>query len=96
MFDYDGLMIDSERVLAESVVDIVTGRGSHLSVEETAHLFGTTESDGEWESLVPTWCDPPLTFRELNELIASTLPTEVAQLPLLPGVKELLTARPAT
>ena len=27
IFDYDGLMIDSERVLAESVVDIITERG---------------------------------------------------------------------
>ena len=42
IFDYDGLMIDSERVLAECVVEIVTGRGGRLTLDDIAHLFGTT------------------------------------------------------
>ena len=95
IFDYDGLMIDSERVLAEAVVEVVTGRGGRLALDDIAHLFGTTESDAEWERLVPGWCDPPLTFGELEELVTPTVWTHVAQLPLLPGVRELITSAKA-
>jgi sugar-phosphatase len=92
VFDYDGLMVDSERVLAEAVVDLVSGRGGRLCVQDIAHLFGTTESDAEWERLAPRWCDPPLTFHELYELIMPTVRAQVEQLALLPGVEALITS----
>ena len=92
LFDYDGLMVDSERVLAEAVVDLVIGRGGRLCVQDIAHLFGSTESDAEWERLAPRWCDPPLTFHELYELIMPTVRAQVERLALLPGVEALVTS----
>jgi beta-phosphoglucomutase-like phosphatase (HAD superfamily) len=77
------------------VVEVVVGRGGTLTVGDIAHLFGTTESDAEWERLVPTWCDPPLTFAELDELVWPAVRPVVADLPLLPGVGELLSAAKA-
>lgn len=92
VFDYDGLMVDSERVLAEAVVEVIAGRGGRVCVADIAHLFGTTESDAEWERLVPAWCDPPLTAAELYALITPTLRAQVDELSLLPGVEKLITA----
>ena len=90
MVDFDGLMIDSERVLAEAVVEIVTGRGGELAFEDISHLFGSTDVDHEWERLVPTWCDPPMTLEELEAAVWPAVHEQVDLLPLLPGVAELL------
>src|SRR4051812_13921380 len=88
--DFDGLMIDSERVLAEAVVEIVTARGGELAVEDISHLFGSTDVDHEWERLVPTWCDPPMTREELQAAVWPAVHEQVDLLPLLPGVADLL------
>src|SRR3954454_16933344 len=90
--DFDGLMIDSERVLAEAVVEMVTERGGELAVEDISHLFGSTDVDQEWERLVPTWCDPPMTLEELEAPVWPAVHEQVDLLPLLPGVADLLDA----
>lgn len=88
--DFDGLMIDSERVLAEAVIEIVTARGGDLLIEHIGHLFGSTDVDDEWERLVPTWCDPPMTREELEAAVWPAVHERVDRLPLLPGVADLL------
>lgn len=92
IFDFDGLMIDSEYVLANAVLEVVAGRGGELAITEIGHLFGSTTVDDEWERLVPTWCDPPLTFAELESLVWPLVEERVDELPLQPGVIELLSA----
>lgn len=88
--DFDGLMIDSERVLAECVVEVVAERGGEVSIATIGHLFGSTDADYEWERLVPTWCDPPMTLAELESLVWPIAHDRVDELALLPGVAELL------
>lgn len=85
-------MIDSEYVLANAVLEVVADRGGELSITEIGHLFGSTAVDEEWERLVPTWCDPPLTLSELESLVWPVVEERVDQLPLQPGVVDLLNA----
>lgn len=92
LVDFDGLMIDSERVLAEAVVEVVATRGGDVTVESIAHLFGSTAVDHEWERLVPTWCDPPMTLAELEAAVWPMVHDRVDALPLLPGVADVLDA----
>jgi putative hydrolase of the HAD superfamily len=90
LVDFDGLMIDSERVLAEAVVHVIATRGGDLAVGSIAHLFGSTAVDHEWERLVPTWCHPPMTLAELEAVVWPLVHDRVDALPLLPGVEPLL------
>lgn len=83
-------MIDSEYVLATAVVEIIAERGGHLTMADIGHLFGSTSVDDEWERLVPTWCDPALTLAELEALVWPSVHDLVDQLPLRPGVADLL------
>lgn len=92
IFDYDGLMVDSERMLAECIVDAVAEFGGEVTIEEFGHLFGSTEMDHEWERLLPIWCQRPVTLAELEAHITPTVRERGDALPLLPGVPELLAA----
>ena len=83
-------MIDSEYVLAEAVVDLIAERGGTLAITEIGHLFGSTAVNDQWERIVPTWCDPPLTLSELEDLVWPMVHERVDQLPLRPGVADLL------
>ncbi len=85
-------MVDSEYVLANVVVEIITERGGELTITDIGHLFGSTAVHDEWERLVPTWCDPPLTFAELEALVWPIVHERVDQLSLRPGVADLLEA----
>ena len=90
--DFDGLIIDSERVLAEAVIELIAARGGTITTETFGHLFGSTAVDDEWERMVPTWCEPPLTLVEVEEMVWPGVHEIVDALPLLPGVAELLDA----
>ena len=90
IFDYDGLMVDSERVLAECIVDAITEFGGRVTIEEFGHLFGSTEMDHEWERLLPVWCGRPVALRELEEHITPVVRERGDALPLMPGVIDLI------
>ena len=90
VFDFDGLMIDSERVLAAMIIEVVVDRGGAVTIETFGHLLGSTAVDHEWDRLVPTWCDPPITLAELDALVWPRVHKLVDRLPLLPGVADLI------
>jgi HAD superfamily hydrolase (TIGR01509 family) len=93
IFDYDGLVVDSERLLADAVIEVVTERGGSAAYTDFGHLFGTLDADHLWAELIPTWCDD-LTYDEMASVLAERLPERVERLPPLPGVRELIdTAR---
>lgn len=88
IFDYDGLIVDSERQLADCFVEVMSGVGATVTVEEIGHLFGSTEMDHLWDELITARCD-----RTVDEIIALMTPIVRArhdELPLLPGVRDLL------
>jgi HAD superfamily hydrolase (TIGR01509 family) len=90
IFDYDGLIVDSERVEADYVIQIVGEWGVTITYADFGHLFGSVDSDHYWDELVRSWCGR--SAAELEEEIHTRLRSaEVKEhLPLLPGVRELL------
>ena len=91
IFDYDGVVVDSERALADLVIEIVAERGGAVGYTDFGHLFGTVDADDVWDALVPTWCDG-FTGAELDRELSVRAPAVVEHLPPLEGVRELLAA----
>lgn len=92
IFDYDGLLVDSERIEADYVIEIVGEWGVALTYADFGHLFGSVDSDHHWDELLQGWCGR--TLAELEAAIHERLGdyTIKEQLPLLPGARELLDA----
>jgi len=90
IFDYDGLIVDSERVEADLVIDIVGQWGTAITYADFGHLFGSVDADHLWEELLGGWCGR--TVRELETELHPRGSGVKETLPLLPGVRELLDA----
>jgi HAD superfamily hydrolase (TIGR01509 family) len=90
VFDFDGLMIDSESEIAACIIEVLRVRRITLAIEEIAHLFGSTDEDAEWERVLAAVGD--VTLAELRVEVDAVLPARVDALPLLPGVIEVLDA----
>lgn len=88
VFDYDGLIVDSERVLAECMIEVIGEWGATVTVEDFGHLFGSVDADPVWDELLQGWCGR--TIVELDERMSEMVGERRADLPLLPGVRELL------
>jgi HAD superfamily hydrolase (TIGR01509 family) len=90
IFDYDGLIVDSERIEADYVIEIMAEWGVEITYADFGHLFGSVDSDHIWDDLVRGWCGR--TAGDLEEVIHQRLRDhEVKEhLPLLPGVREML------
>ena len=88
IFDFDGLMIDSERVEADCIVEVVAGWGHTLTYTDVGHLFGSVDADDEWEELLQRTCGR--TVAELDDHLRAMTASRKDVLPLLPGVRELL------
>jgi HAD superfamily hydrolase (TIGR01509 family) len=90
ILDFDGLMIDSERVEADCIIEGLASWGVTVGYEDFGHLFGCVDADTQWEELVAAWCGR--TAVELEELIRQGATSQKDALPLMPGVIELLDA----
>lgn len=90
IFDYDGLMVDSELMLAECVIDAIAHFGGAVTVQDFGHLFGSTEMNAEWDRLLATWCKEPVTLTDLWNHITPVVVERGDALPLMPGVAELI------
>jgi putative hydrolase of the HAD superfamily len=90
LFDFDGLIIDSERVMAESFIDIIGEWGATVTFEDFGHLLGSVDAGAEWDRLLGEWCGR--NRFDLDERIATIVGPIKDALPLLPGVAELLDA----
>jgi len=88
IFDFDGLMIDSERVEADCIVEVVASWGHTLDYVDIGHLFGSVDADAQWEELLQKTCGR--TVAELDEQLHRLTGPRKDELPLLPGVQQLL------
>jgi HAD superfamily hydrolase (TIGR01509 family) len=93
VFDYDGLMVDSESVAARVLLDHLSRLGATVDLEAVGHLFGGTgpAMDLIWESFLRQTLgevDLPTVMAELDELILAAGMGN----PLLPGVTDLIDA----
>jgi putative hydrolase of the HAD superfamily len=87
VFDFDGLMIDSESEIASCIVEVLAARGAGMAIDDVAHLFGSTDADEEWERFLAKL---GLGLAELRAEVDAVLPARVDRLPLLPGVVGIL------
>lgn len=90
IFDFDGLIIDSERVEADCIIEVVAEWGHVMSYTDIGHLFGSVDADAEWDELLGTACGR--TSAELDERLRTMVAPLKDRLPLLPGVLDLLHA----
>lgn len=91
IFDFDGLMIDTERVMAETLIDVLAEIDVSVTFADFGHLFGSTDADLEWDVLLRQW-GVPLTAAELDAQTWGTYKAKTSSLPLLPGVSQILHA----
>ena len=90
ILDFDGVMVDTERCLADVLVEVLAGMGVTVTYAEFGHLFGSTEVDEAWEALVEQWCGTAVSMAELDAHLDHLVVPRIDALPLLPGVEELL------
>jgi HAD superfamily hydrolase (TIGR01509 family) len=90
IFDFDGLIIDSERVEADCIIEVVAEWGHTMSYRDIGHLFGSVDADEQWDELLGATCGRSLS--ELDERLRTMVSPLKDQLPLLPGVRDLLDA----
>ena len=95
VFDFDGVIIDSEYEIATCVLDALTARGATIALADIAHLFGSTDLDDEWDALLDRLFHGSFTSAELDAELDVILPDRIDALPLLPGVIEVLDAAKA-
>ena len=90
LFDYDGLIVDTETVLAQVLVEILAEDGHTFEVADFGHLLGSTgpESDLEWERFLT-----PILGTYDGELLEGRIGkiarTRIDALAPLPGTVEL-------
>ncbi|MDE3205747.1 MAG: HAD-IA family hydrolase [Acidobacteriota bacterium] len=92
IFDFDGLMIDSESEVAACILDVLADRGIVVEMSDVGHLFGSTDVAAEWDRWLASLGPHSLTFLQLEQAVNAVLPDRLRRLPLLPGVAEVLDA----
>lgn len=90
ILDFDGVVVDSERVLAECFVEVIEQLGGRVAIDDFGHLFGTVDADHEWERLLPQWCGGGVTLADVEAILTPIFRERSADLPVLPGVRELI------
>lgn len=91
IFDYDGLIVDSESVVGDVLVEVLRERGVPADVELLGDLFGVSppENNTLWEALVHQWLGSEVDLAALNALVTDRIEGRLGHLPLLPGVRAL-------
>jgi HAD superfamily hydrolase (TIGR01509 family) len=93
IFDFDGLIIDTEGLYASALVEILAPHGITPDLDAMGHLFGSTgpQNDAAWAAVLAEWGDH-WDMAGLGQLILHHAGDRFDELPLLPGVLELLDA----
>jgi len=92
VLDFDGVMVDSDYVIARRVIDVLEAAGVHVGVADIGHLFGSFENGAEWDDFLDTHLGGSYRVVDLRTDIAGPLSEAQDLLPLLPGVEEILIA----
>ncbi|MDP9067930.1 MAG: HAD-IA family hydrolase [Actinomycetota bacterium] len=94
IFDFDGLVIDSETLTAKVAMEIVSERGGTSELGDWAPLFGPTgpDIDTEWGRTLTRLLGPHVDPAEFDALLTERRRPLVDDLQPLPGVLELMEA----
>lgn len=88
IFDFDGLLIDSERVEADRIIEVLATWGVTVTYADFGHLFGSVDADEQWAEMLDRWCGR--TVDDLEDELRDVVRPLKDALPLMPGVREIL------
>ena len=94
IFDFDGLIIDSETLTAKVAMEIVTERGATSELSDWAPLFGPVgpEVEAEWGRTLTRLLGPEVDPAEFDALLTERRRPLVDDLQPLPGVLDVMEA----
>lgn len=89
LFDFDGLIVDSETKLGQALIDIFAEDGATITFDDFGHLLGMTgpENDRQWEGFVRTHL-PHTDLAAIDKRIGERVWWK--DMVVLPGVHELI------
>lgn len=92
LFDYDGLIVDSETMIGQVMIDLLAADGIAVTFEDFAHLLGTTgpEADARWDEWARSRLGPQTDLTALEERMTPLVRVAAEHLTVLPGVRELI------
>ncbi|MDQ1467159.1 MAG: hypothetical protein QOH10_1574 [Actinomycetota bacterium] len=92
IFDYDGLLADTEALVATVLVDLLAARGVATGFESMVGFMGSTGpvNDAAWESQVRAWLGPDADPVALEAVAWEQIEARRHEVPLCAGVVELL------
>ncbi len=94
LFDFDGLIIDTETALARVLIDVFAQDHVHIVIEDIGHLFGSTGDDNDraWDDFLAKLFGPGYNVADLEARILPLLDASLLELEVLPGVAGLMKA----
>lgn len=97
IFDFDGLMVDSETPLARHLIALLAERGIEIGLGDVASLFGSSGAPArkEWERWIGRHIAGPGAVRTFQAELSARSEAEVASLELREGVVDLIDAADA-
>ena len=92
IFDFDGLIIDSETLTAKLAMQIVAERGATSRLSDWAPLFGPTgpDIDEAWRNLLAKLLGPDVDPDEFDALLSERRRPLLESLRPMPGIIELI------
>ena len=92
LFDYDGLIVDSETLVGRVFIEILAEDGHEIAFEDFGHLLGSTgaENDARWEAFVRERIGEHASLADIEARMMPLIRQEHPDLPVLPGVRELI------
>jgi HAD superfamily hydrolase (TIGR01509 family) len=96
LFDFDGLIVDSEAFIGQALIDIFAEDGVHITFDHFGHLLGMTgpDNDRRWNEFVRAHLGDDTDFDAFGRRIREAVAPRWLEPEPLPGVHELIdTAR---
>lgn len=90
VFDFDGLMIDTEMPRLETWQEIFAAHGFSMSIEDYYKIIGSDEVAYDPAEDLSNKIDHRLTSEEINYQVVEKSQEMIFHQPLLPGVKEII------
>lgn len=92
LFDYDGIIVDSETMIGQVLIDVFAHDGITITFDDFGHLLGTTgpESDARWDEWTRSHLGPHADLGALEERMTPMVRAAAEHLTVLPGVRELI------
>jgi beta-phosphoglucomutase-like phosphatase (HAD superfamily) len=92
IFDYDGVIADTERLVGSVLVDLLAARGIEIGFESMVSFMGSTGvvNDAAWAGWVETWLGPDEDPVAFDVMAWELIEAQRHEVPLCAGVVELL------